>query len=205
MRYPIMIGSNLGHLSTISEGKVNIFLNEEQLETWLTAVGVNTVLWGEGQAKTVGHLWAELDCGEAKIIDAPPLRLVDVVQIIIRRGKQVLLEVKQEFDNDQVRFRNQPPSEKIKAGEDYSEAALRCLVEELGVKETAVTLLHDTYTTTESETDSLSYPGLKTRYTFHLVEAAVNGLPDESFWCENKAHGEGDPIIRHHWDWRYSR
>jgi ADP-ribose pyrophosphatase YjhB (NUDIX family) len=188
-----------------SEGKVNTFLNEQQLQAWLKAVGVNTALWGEGQAKTVGHLWVELDCGEAKLIDDPPLRLVDVVQIIIRRGKQVLLEVKQELDNNQVRFRNQPPSEKIKAGEDYSTAALRCLVEELGVKETAVTILHDTYTTTESETDSLSYPGLRTRYTFHLVEAIVSGLPNAAFWCENKAHGEGDPIVRHWWAWRYNR
>ena len=188
-----------------NEVGLNIFQSEDQLQNWLNQVNIDTSLWGEGNAKTVSHLWDEIVCGEAAVQDSPPLRLVDVTQIIIRRGKQILMETKQELENGQVRFRNQPPSEKMKAGENYTDAALRCFHEELGVEETAVTFLHNTYTQMESETDSLSYPGLKTRYTFHIIEAIVAGLPDEDFWQENTAYGTGDPVKRHHWTWRYSR
>ncbi|MEJ2747296.1 MAG: NUDIX domain-containing protein [Anaerolineae bacterium] len=184
---------------------MNALHNKEQLQNWLHQANIDTSLWGEGNAKTVGHLWDELQEGEARLQDSPPLRLVDVVQIIIRRGKQILLEAKQELGNEQVRFRNQPPSEKMKAGENYAEAALRCFREELGVEETAVTFFHDTYTQIETETDSLSYPGLKTRYTFHVIEAQVAGLPDEDFWRDNSAFAAGDPVKRHQWTWRYSR
>lgn len=179
--------------------------SKDQLQTWLDQANIHTALWGEGNAKTVSHLWDELVEGEARLQDNPPLRLVDVVQIIIRRGKQILLEAKQELKNGQTRFRNQPPSEKIKAGESYTAAALRCFREELGVAETAVTFLPHTYSQIESETDSLSYPGLKTRYTFHMIEAKVEGLPDEDFWRSNTAYEVGDPVKRHQWTWRYSR
>jgi len=181
------------------------FQSKDQLQSWLTGVKIDTALWGEGNAKTVDHLWDEMVSGEARIQDSPPLRRVDVVQIIIRRGKQILLETKQELGNKQVRFRNQPPSEKIKAGESFMDAALRCVREELGVGETAVTFLSHTYSQIESETDSLSYPGLKTRYTFHMIEAEVERLPNEDFWCDNTAFGTGDPVKRHHWTWRFSR
>ena len=183
---------------------MNSFHSEKQLEDWLDKANIDTSLWGEGNAKTVGHLWVELLEGEAHLQANPPLRLVDVVQIIIRRGKQILLEMEQELENGQVRFRNQPPSEKIKAGENFTDAALRCLYEELGVVETAVTFHHDSYAKVESETDSLSYPGLKTRYTFHMIEAKVAGLPDEDFWRDNAAFDAGDPVKRHHWTWRFS-
>jgi hypothetical protein len=184
---------------------LNPFQSENQLEDWLHQANIDTSLWGEGNAKTVNHLWIELLEGEAHLQDNPLLRLVDVVQIIIRRGKQILLEMEQELENGQVRFRNQPPSEKIKAAESYKDAALRCLWEELGVVATAVTFHPNTYTQVESETDSLSYPGLKTRYTFHMIESEVNGLPDEDFWRNNAAFGTGDPVKRHHWTWRFSR
>lgn len=62
--------------------------------------GIDTSLWGEGNAKTIGHLWDELREGEARLQDDPPLRLVDAVQIIIRRGKQILVEARQELGNE---------------------------------------------------------------------------------------------------------
>lgn len=184
---------------------MKIFQSQTQLHNWLTQAKIDTSLWGEGNAKTVAHLWEEHLEGEASLQDDPPLRLVDVVQIIIRHGRLMLQEVKQELGNGQVRYRNQPPSEKMEAGESYTTAALRCFAEELGVAATAVTFHYETYTKIESKTDSLSYPGLTTCYTFHIVEADVTGLPDEDFWRENSAHDAGDPVKRHRWGWRYGR
>jgi hypothetical protein len=33
------------------------------------------------------------------------------------------------------------------------------------------------------------------------VETAVSGLPEESFWRENLAFGDGDPVRRQRWEW----
>ena len=181
---------------------MNKFQNEDQLQDWLNEANIDTSLWGEGNAKTVSHLWAELLAGETRIQGGPPLRLVDVVQITIRRGDQILIEVAQELEGGQHRFRNLLPSEKMKANESYAASVLRGLREELDVEETAVALLHHTYTKNQSERDSPSYPGLPTLYTFHSIEAQVLDLPENDFWIDNTARKVGDPVKRHQWGWR---
>jgi hypothetical protein len=184
---------------------VKPFYTITDLIEWLTDSQIDTTLWAEGNAKSVANLWEEYASGEIYMRDDPPRRLVDVVQIYIRRGRQVLIEAEQEMENGRRRFRNQPPSEKIKPGETYLQAATRCLQEELGLPLTAVSFLPDTYRCRKETTDSLSYPGLVTEYTFHTIEAAVAGLPEEEFWRENTAVQTGDPVMRHLWIWRYER
>ncbi|MCP4423240.1 MAG: NUDIX domain-containing protein [Chloroflexi bacterium] len=179
------------------------FENVKGLQKWLHTHNIDTSLWGEGNAKTINNLWDELTGGEIAIQDDPPLRLVNVVQILIRKGKRLLLEAEQEFGDGQRRFRNQPPSEKMKPGENYVDAAVRCLQEELAVSTEDATLLTKTYKQIQRDSDSLSYPGLKTVYTFHIVEAQVKGLPEEDFWQDNQAYGGGDPVRRHLWIWQY--
>jgi hypothetical protein len=191
-------------LEAIKEDSVKNFENASDLQQWLNANGVDTSLWGEGNAKTVDNLWDEWVSGEITLGERPLLRQVNVVQILIRRGKQMLLEAEQELDDGQRRFRNQPPSEKMKPGESYTAAAMRCLQEELGLFANNVTFLTDAYEQMQRVSDSLSYPGLKTQYTFHMIEAQVTGLPDEDFWRDNQAHGSGDPVRRHLWVWRYA-
>ncbi len=180
------------------------FENVEELQNWLNTNNIDTSLWGEGNAKTIGNLWDELGNGEIAFQDNPPRRLVNVAQILVRKGKQLLLEAEQELANGQRRFRNQPPSEKIKPGESYTDAARRCFQEELGVRSENVTFLIETYAQIQRESDSLSYPGLTTEYTFHIVEAQVKGLPDTDFWRDNLAYGDGAPVKRHLWIWRYA-
>ena len=132
----------------------------------------------------------------------PPLRTVEVVQVIIRRGSRILLEVEQEFGNAQKRSRNLPPSEKLKAGENYISAAVRCLNEELGLKQAEIAFVGSGYEKIETITESPSYPGLQTRYTFHSIEAVAKGLPEKDFWRENTTHINGDPVKRHLWAWQ---
>ena len=179
------------------------YINE--LIIWLNQHNIDTSLWGEGNAKSVIQLWDEIDSGEISILDDPPRRMVHVVQVVIRRERQVLLEAEQIMENGSRRFRNQPPSEKFKPGESYLDAATRCLQEELGVPPEAIRLLPKSYSPRTELLDSYSYPGLLTEYTFHMVEAEVYGLPAESFWRGNKAVVTGDPVMRHRWEWRYDR
>ena len=86
-------------------------------------------------------------------------------------------------------------------GEHPLEAALRCLVEELEVAPGDVTLRPESYRQVVTERDARSYPGLRTRYTLHIVEADVAGLPDHAFSTAEKAGGPGEPINRHFWVW----
>lgn len=175
------------------------FQNVSELAGWLAASGVDVDSWGQGESKRLSDLWVEYESGEAAFEDDPPTRLLEVAEIIIRRGDTSLIEVEQEFSDGRRRARFVPPSEKLKPGESPLAAARRCLSEELGLTEAGVTL-DPVYKLTEGTADSPSYPGLLTRYRFHTFEAAAAGLPDEDFYRDNAA--PDDPIRRHRWGWR---
>lgn len=177
------------------------FASAGDLRRWLAGQGVDLTAWGRGGHKSVDHLWDEIERGETQIQEEPLLRLVDVVQVVVRRGERALIETEQELVGGGRRRRNRPPSEKMQPGESYLEAALRCLREELGVKRSDVTLLHDTYRRKQRDAPSPSYPGLHTRYTFHQVEAEVEGLPEGAFSTHERAGERGDPVETHHWTW----
>lgn len=181
---------------------VNNFPSINALEAWLNKHGIHYEAWGKNSSKSLRNLWQELEAGEVQLKEYPPLRVVEVVQIIIRRNNQILVEAEQEFVNGQRRFRNQPPSEKVKPGESIEEAACRCLLEELGISPEAIQLNLDSHQQHQTSTNSISYPGLPSQYNFHVVEAAVSGLPDGAFWRDNHTTGLVDPVRRHRWVWR---
>lgn len=172
------------------------------LQLWLIQQGIDPTSWGIDGAKTVHDLWDELQNGDIKLHSDPALREVALVQVFIRRGEQVLLEVAQEFDSGQLRWRNIPPSEKMRGEEDYREAAVRGLQEEIGIAPERICFVADSYQQFQRNSISPSYPGLPTRYTVHHIEAKVETLPEADFWWENEAHGTGDPVRRHRWGWR---
>lgn len=175
------------------------FASLVDLAAWLDTHGITRDGWGEEGAKTLADLWAEYQRGETTFTDDPPLRLVAVAQVRVRRGDKVLVELEQEFADGRRRARNRRPSEKIKAGESPLEAARRCLGEELGLEMPDVVVSEDVETTA-TVIDSPSYPGLPTRYTFYTYDVRADALPEGDFWRENTA--EGDPIRRHFWGWR---
>ena len=173
------------------------------LEKWLKKHGIRYDEWGHDGSKSLSNLWQELKAGEIQLSDNPPLRLVNVVQIVIRQGDFLLVEVEQEFFDGQRRYRDQPPSEKVKPGETIQDAAYRCLQEELGIAPEQILLQKDNHRQHQKKSNSISYPGLPSQYNFHLLEAAVSGLPNEDFWRENLAGDNHiDPVKRHRWAWR---
>jgi len=173
----------------------------QDMVLWLESIGIDVSQWGTSTSKSLENLWDEYLRGEIYFVADPPLRIVQVVQIIVGRNDMILLEMEQEFSNSKRRSRNQPPSEKIKPGEDLYDAALRCLNEELGLEPVQIDIDKFSYTAKEEIIESPSYPGLLTRYTIHTLEVQVTGLPEQEFWRENVAAGEGDPVKRHLWGW----
>ena len=174
----------------------------DQLKEWLASQGIDKSRWGHGQAKTLECLWEEMVDGETGIQDNPALRIVPVTQVIIRRGDEILIETEQEFGDKRKRPRNHPPSEKIRRDETYIDAAIRCLQEELGLARQDIDIIDSTYRQTLKELESPSYPGLFTRYIFHIVEARVSGLPDANFWTHESTRNGKDLVRKHHWIWR---
>lgn len=189
-------------LGKVKRTLVNKFHSVHALEAWLQLKGIRYDTWGKENSKSLRNLWQELEAGEVQLKESPPLRVVEVVQIIIQRGNNILVEAEQEFMNGQRRFRNQPPSEKVKPGETIEEAACRCLQEELGLSPEAIALNLASHRQHQANTNSISYPGLPSQYNFHLLEAAVSGLPDCTFWRDNHTTDLVDPVKRHRWVWQ---
>jgi hypothetical protein len=179
-----------------------IWSGVEELRQWLTAVAIPTHTWGQNGTKTVATLWQELIAGETVLQTDPPQRQVQLVEIVIRRSDQVLIEAAQELAGGQMRQRDILPAEKMKAGEGVETAVLRGLQEELGVAPENVTIQANSYRQHQRLHDSPSYPGLPTLYTIHRLTVRVNGLPDSDFWHDHAAYGSGDPVKRHYWTWR---
>ncbi len=112
----------------------------------------------------------------------------------------MLIEVEQELNDKRIRPRNSLPSEKMKAGESYLQAASRCLKEELELEATDIELVPSTYHQEKKENASPSYPGLCTHYILHLIEARITSLPSTDFWT---AESDSTTLVqRHHWAWR---
>jgi hypothetical protein len=152
------------------------FDNPADLSAWLAAAGIDTHTWGQGEAKRPADLWTEYQSGETSFQDDPPARVLAVAQIVIRRDGRILIEVEQEFEDGRRRARGLPPSEKLKRGEEPRAAARRCLREELGLEASAVAL-GDSSRVVEETALSPSYPGLPTRYRFHVLRPRPTACP----------------------------
>lgn len=171
-----------------------MFESEDDLRAWLHGHGIDTSTW----VKSVGDLWKEYVNGETVFDDDPPARATSVVRVVIRQSGNVLFEVGQVFeDGGERRERNALPSEKMKPGESVSQAAVRCVREELGVIVPEEAARPDERPTVTVEF-SPSYAGLPTRYTFYQCEVDVPGLPEGPF----PTREEGDAVRIHHWEWR---
>lgn len=177
--------------------------SSDALNTLLVAGGVDTALWGHGLTKSVDDLWSEIVAGESRIRTQPLQRVVlGAVNVLIRRGERILIETRQVFASGMTRQRDIPPAEKIQPGERPIDTAMRCLREELGVARHDVEIVITAPPPRREVRPSPSYPGLVTEYTFHTVEARVNGLPDDDFVTYEYGADGRAWSMRHDWAWR---
>lgn len=186
----------------ISHENIREFQSIGDLQKWLISRDIDLTLWGKGSAKDLDHLWGEIVKGECLLQDHPPLRIVTAVQVLIYNRGSILIELEQELMDNRIRKRNFRPSEKIKPGENYRDVAIRCIHKELSVPYNDIEILDKTYLHVISETPTHSYPQLRTRYTFHVIEAKVANLPDDpDFWTNELPFNKNEIVKRHHWIW----
>jgi hypothetical protein len=164
-------------------------------------MGIPVQLWGTGGAKRVEDLWSELGTGETVLTDSPVERRVSFVNVVVRRGNKTLTEVGQVLATGHYRRRQWPPGEKMLPSEDAETAAYRCVEEELGVSRGTCRIVPGSRTEGSRTAESLSYPGLVTRYRTNRVEMEIPNLPATAF-STPETDGSGDSaVLRHDWDW----
>lgn len=165
------------------------------MEDRLPSGGAAMSLWGRKPGtKRLANLWTELVEGETALEDLrPPRRRVEVVsvKIVNARGER-LLESHQEMASGDVRRRGRFLSEKMRPGESVAEACRRGMLEELGPElgsGESVVLDLGSHVCEEEERESISYPGLLTRYVLHTLQASGAKLGEGDFVTLEDEHG----------------
>lgn len=147
--------------------------SEKELSDKLTEFEVPIDTWGQGQAKTVKHLFDELQHEECHIEDRGGflVRYLEFVgvRIFYKKGEEILYlkEDRQEFNDGRTRKREMPSSvsEKMKFGENPQLSAIRGIKEELGIYVKPEQLIKQRDLNYRG--GSLSYPGLTSKYKGH--------------------------------------
>jgi hypothetical protein len=117
---------------------------------------------------------------------------------IYNKDNDILIEDKQIFKDGRVRERNMPLGEKMFPDEDWQEATIRAITEELGsVVNYQPIIVFDKinpHLSIIEESTSDSYPGLNTIYEKHFVSVHVPNLPSYPFES-HEAH------LTSYWKW----
>lgn len=161
----------------------NQFKQIEDFENYLHKFSIPFQYWGTGKAKTTEDLLNEIENKDCILREEDGLlvRYIEFVGVeIFYKDKQNnvyrLKEDRQVFKDGRVRKRSLPVSvaEKMQTGEDALISAIRGIKEELQIEVEKSQLLKSD--DIDFKGGSLSYPGLRTKYTGH------------KFKCELKEH-----------------
>mmetsp|Transcript_11427 Transcript_11427/g.31950 ORF Transcript_11427/g.31950 Transcript_11427/m.31950 type:complete len:231 (-) Transcript_11427:210-902(-) len=199
LRRPQMVCASSGDVDAFKGSSV------DELRTYLTAHGVDATRWGgQTSSKSLTCLLGEILAGETLIecVDGEPVRRVSVISVEIKNKQgQRLVETEQRLPTGVVRQRHLLLSEKLLPNESWTAASRRGIQEELGSvlpPDARIDVMEDTYEQRTETRLSGSYPGLKTQYQCHKVEARVSGLPDGPFvTTEQRADG----LLQSSWSW----
>jgi hypothetical protein len=142
-----------------------------KLKNFLSSEGIDISKWGEGEAKSLNHLYNEIQKGESILMRAEHGEIVrnirmagvDIYYSTLEGHELHLIEDKQVFSDGRIRRRDygHAVSEKLKPDEDPLVGAIRGIQEELGVWGDFDIALVDSDTISRF---SPSYPNLPTEY-----------------------------------------
>jgi hypothetical protein len=176
-------------------------VNPTTLVDWLSRNHIDPSAWGRNGAKSIDHLWGEIQRGESILCEDPPRRTVQVAQIWLRRGDLLLFEKAQTLSDGSIRIIDSLPAEKMLPDESPTQAALRCLLEELQISPNEAMILSQKIECQEKQESSFSYPGLPSFYAIYRVHIAIDELPNGSFITSELSPNPHDPVVLHHWEW----
>jgi hypothetical protein len=180
------------------------FEHPAELNEYLMIHGIGTSSWGEGKARQVDDLFAEIRQKESTLeLHKDRLYRSTRVMTLVVRDPELpdyhLVCKKQRLPDGRLRERNLLVSEKMFIGELAEKAATRAILEELlgGIDKPDMKsiLFNPSSLVTWNEIGvSRSYPTLTTQYQLHQMEVVVPGLPAEPF---STIEGEQE----HFWAW----
>jgi len=170
-------------------------LDEEELVAYLRSNSVDTSGFGRNSAKSVEDLSTELVKGESSLRQQPDGRVLRVVDVILLKLERVdtgdLLIVNGEVlpGGQEALPRIHLPGGKRRPDENQFVAAQRILTNFLHIDENYVNFDLGKVTVFEEETDSHSYPGLRTLYRKRVISGEVLS-PTSSGSCVSPSHFE---------------
>ena len=178
--------------------------NVPKLKMLLSNAGVDISIWGTGGFKTIEHLAKEIDNNEIILAENEQGELIRISEVVASSiyyiddiNKYRLKEQKQVFLDGRVRIRpsnGQSVFEKMKFGEDPTQAMIRGISEELGI-DADINLKH--INTVQDTADSKSYPGLQTKSTTHFFDVILNS---EQFNPRGYTEEQSDKITYFVWE-----
>lgn len=184
-----------------------MFEDEDSLAQWLNDRGIGTTEFGQGAAKTIRHLLGEICDGECSLgVEAQGkatavVRSVANTWIKLRHGHKILVEKQTQLEDGRIRLPkegscNSLIAVKNKQGEEWRDAALRCLNKELNLSADQVVLCDDGAVLQKTRTEpSRSFPGIVTVYSEVHCEAKIlrdRLLPVEQLNIGLTRNGEED-------------
>lgn len=167
-------------MSRIEQG----FESVEALGGLLQEYSIPIQLWGQGRAKTVGHLFKELAEGDTELVTLGRelLRQVAFVNIDVYAdfdgAKHRLREDRQVFDEglptERTRTREMVGAvkEKLHKSENPEAVIERAIQEELQVRGK---IAYEKLREEDLDEESPSYPGLRSKYKAHFFRADLKG------------------------------
>ncbi|KAL1498953.1 hypothetical protein AB1Y20_013481 [Prymnesium parvum] len=168
------------------------FRKEAELREWLRYHHVNISQWGQGKAKSVAELFAEVESKEAtlQVLSGRVFRCVKVVKLVARRPEDTkrsshLVQVAQTLPDGRVKSDLVLPSGKLLDGETPLFASMRAAKIELGdpLNLTLEQIFPDksSLLAWNEVADSPAFPSLRTKYRLYQLEVIVEGIPATSF------------------------
>ena len=148
--------------------------------------------WGTNGTKSLETLYREIECGESILSldeDGNIIRNIDYVaiEVYFSTSNQIfrLREDRREFKNGFIETRDsefESVFEKMKKGENATDAAFRGIEEELGIESEGIRLLmRQTEPLIYPPQESNSYPGIPSVHTKY----SLNALIDEKYFNHN--------------------
>ena len=203
--------------STYYHGGLNP-LSTEELAVILSHHGIETSGYGQGKAKTLGHLLKEIQNGESSLqsMNSQLSRVTNVVSIRLLFSGHVLVQRSQKLEDGRVRSKGSLVAEKMLPDESREAAVRRGLQEELGLEAQNFTIESRTWLTSVLTQESPSFPGLASKYYVSQVDVTIHvqvgclgafaslGIDGDSIakyefeTTEAKSDGK---FITNHWQW----